>query len=128
MAQALNYAGRPDEAIAHNDKAFRLNPTGAPTYYYTHASISYFLTGRYEDTINVCNEALNRWPQDVPERARLSMAYMALNREEKARKAAQELLRIDPKFSAQRFAENMTYKDPTMATRALELMQKAGLK
>jgi tetratricopeptide (TPR) repeat protein len=128
MAQGLNLAGKPEEAIAHNDKAFRLNPTGAPTYYYSGASISYFLTDRYDDTINVCNEALKRWPQDIPERARLAMAYMALGREEEARKAAQELLRIDPKFSAQRFAQNMTYKDPTVATRALELMQKAGLK
>jgi adenylate cyclase len=128
MAQALNYAGRPEEAIAHNDKAFRLNPAGAPTYYYSHASLSYFLTGRYDDTIEVCNEALKRWPQDVPERARLAMAYMALGREEEARYAADELLRIDPKFSARRFAQTMTYKDPTVATRALELMNKAGLK
>ena len=128
MAQGLNYAGRPEEAIAHNDKAFRLNPTGAPTYYYSGASISYFLTGRYDDTIKVCDEALKRWPQDIPDRARLAMAYMALGREEEARKAAQELLRVDPKFSAQRFAQNMTYKDPTVATQALELMNKVGLK
>jgi adenylate cyclase len=128
MAQGLNYAGRPEEAIAHNDKAFRLNPAGAPTYYYSHASLSYFLTGRYSDTINVCNEALKRWPQDVPERARLAMAYMAMGRQEQAHNAAHELLRVDPKFSARRFAQNMTYKDPTMAARALELMNKAGLK
>jgi hypothetical protein len=48
--------------------------------------------------------------------------------EEEARNAAQELLRIDPKFSARRLAQTMTYKDPTVATRALELMNKAGLK
>jgi adenylate cyclase len=128
MAQGLNYAGKPEEAIAHNDQAFRLNPAGAPTYYYSGASISYFLTGRYEDTINVCKEALKRWPNSVPEHVRLAMAYMALGREEEARYAAQELLRIDPKFSAQRFAQYMTYKDPTVATRALELMNRAGLK
>jgi TolB-like protein/class 3 adenylate cyclase/Tfp pilus assembly protein PilF len=128
MAQGLNYSGRPEEAIAHNEKAFRLNPAGAPTYYYSHASLSYFLTGRYEDTIKVCKEALKRWPNNVPEHARLAMAYMALGREEEARNAAQELLRIDPKFSAQRFAQNMTYKDSTVATQALELMNKAGLK
>jgi adenylate cyclase len=128
MAQGLNYSGRPEEAIAHNDKAFRLNPMGAPTYYYGHASLSYFLTGRYEDTIKVCKEALKRWPNNVPEHAWIAMAYMALGREEEARNAAQELLRMDPKFSAQRFAQNMTYKDSTVATQALELMNKAGLK
>jgi len=128
MAQGLNYAGRPEEAIAHNDKAFRLNPTGAPTYYYGHASFSYFLTGRYEDSIKVCKEALKRWPNNALAHARLAMAYMAVGREEEARKAAQDLLRIDPKFSAQRFAQTQTVKDPTVATQALELMNMAGLK
>jgi tetratricopeptide (TPR) repeat protein len=90
--------------------------------------MSYFLTGRYEDTINVCNEALKRWPKNTLAYASLAMAYMALGREEEARNAAQELLRIDPKFSAQRFAQTMPYKDPTVATNALELMNKAGLK
>jgi adenylate cyclase len=128
MAQGLNYAGRPEEAIAHNDKAFRLNPRGAPTYYYGHASFSYFLTGRYEDSIKVCQEALKRWPNNTLAHARLAMAYMALGREEEARNAAQDLLRIDPKFSAQKFAQTQTVKDPSVATRALELMNKAGLK
>jgi len=128
MAQGLNVAGRPEEAIAYNDKAFRLNPTGAPTYYYSGASLSYFLTGRYEDSIKVCKEALKRWPNNSLAHARLAIAYMALGREEEARKAAQELLRIDPKFSAQRFAQMQPAKDPTVAAQALELMNKAGLK
>jgi adenylate cyclase len=128
MAQGLNYAGRPEEAIGHNGQAFRLNPTGAPTYYYAGASFSYFLTGRYEDSIKVCQEALKRWPNNTLAHARLAMAYMALGREEEARNAAQDLLRIDPKFSAQKFAQMQTVKDPTVATRALELMHRAGLK
>jgi adenylate cyclase len=128
MAQGLNYAGRPEEAIGHNDKAFRLNPTGAPTYYYSAASLSYFLTGRYEDSIKVCKEELKRWPNNALAHARLAMAYMALGREEEARNAAQDLLRIDPKFSAQKFAQTQPVKDPTAAAQALELMNKAGLK
>jgi TolB-like protein/Tfp pilus assembly protein PilF len=128
MAQGLNFSGRPEEAIAYNEQAFRLNPTGAPTYYYSGASLSYFLTGRYDDTIKVCNEALKRWPKNTLAYARLAIAYMALGREEEARNAAQELLRIDPKFSAKKFAQMQPAKDPTTATRALELMNKAGLK
>jgi tetratricopeptide (TPR) repeat protein len=124
----LNFSGRPEEAIAYNEQAFRLNPTGAPTYYYSGASLSYFLTGRYDDTIKVCNEALKRWPKNTLAYARLAIAYMALGREEEARNAAQELLRIDPKFSAKKFAQMQPAKDPTTATRALELMNKAGLK
>ena len=128
LAQVLNFSGRAQEAIVLNEKAFRLNPVGPVTYYYTHASLSYFLAGRYESAVKMCEEELSRWPNNVLAHARLAMSYMAWGREEEARKVAQDLLRIDPKFSARRFAQTMTYKDPTMAARALELMNKAGLK
>jgi adenylate cyclase len=128
FAQVLNYSGRPEEAIAHNEKAFRLNPVGHPTYYYAHASTSYLLTGRYEDTVKVCKEELTRWPNNVTAHARLVMAYSALGRDEEARAVAQELLRIDHKFSAQRLARRMTFKDPAISAQLLELMRKAGLK
>ena len=127
FAQVLNYSGRPEEAIAHNEKAFRLNPVGHPIYYYVHASTSYFLTGRYEDTVRACKEALIRWPNSVPTRARLVMAYSALGRDEEARVVAQDLLRIDPKFSAQRFVRSMPLKDPSLSAKFLELLRKGGL-
>nr|NIS70421.1 tetratricopeptide repeat protein [Pseudomonadota bacterium] len=127
LAQVLNYSGRPEEAIAHNEKAFRLNPVGHPTYYYVHASTSYFLTGRYEDTVKVCKEALTRWPNNVGARARLVMAYSALGRDKEARAVAQDLLQIDPKFSARRLARSMPFKDPAFSAQLLELMRKAGL-
>ena len=128
MTYSAKASGRPQEAIAHNEKAFRLNPTGPPTYYYVHASTSYFLTGRYEEAIKVSKEALTRWPNNVTARARIVMAYSALGREEEARAVAQDLLRIDPKFSAQRLARTMPFKDPSLSAQSLELMHKAGLK
>jgi len=73
-------------------------------------------------------QGVKRWPNNTLAHARLAMAYMALGREEEARNAAQDLLRIDPKFSAQKFAQTQTVKDPTVAAQALELMNKAGLK
>jgi hypothetical protein len=50
-----------------------------------------------------------------------------LNRKEEARSSVQDVLRIDPKFSAQRYAKSMTYKDPALTAQALELMRRAGL-
>jgi len=55
------------------------------------------------------------------------MAYMAWGRDDEARAAAQDLLRIDPKFSVQRYGQSLSYKDPALTAQALELMRKAGL-
>jgi TolB-like protein/Flp pilus assembly protein TadD len=127
LAQVLNFSGRAQEAIALNEKAFRLNPVGPTTYYYTHASFSYILTGRYEDAVKITKQELSRWPNNVLAHARLVWALSAWGHDEEANAAAQNLLRIDPKFSAKRLASALNFKDPSVAPRYLEHMRKAGL-
>ncbi len=127
LAQVLNFSGRPEEAVALIEKAFRLNPVGPPSYYYLYAAHSYRLTGRYEDAVKMFKELLTRWPNNVYAFAGLAMTYAAWGREKEANAAADALLRIDPKFSAQRYARSLPYKDPALTTQALELMRKAGL-
>jgi len=127
FAQVLNFSGRAQEAIALNERAFRLNPVGPTTYYYTHASFSYILTGRYEDAVRITRQELSRSPNNVLAHARLVWALSAMGRDEEAGAAAQNLLRIDPKFSARRLTSSLTFKDPSIAPRYLEHMLKAGL-
>ena len=127
LAQVLNYSGRAEEAIAHNEKAFRLNPVGPPSYFYAHAAHTYTLTGRFAEGVKISKEGLSRYPNNVLLLARLAMIYAAWGRDEEARGSAQAVLQIDPKFSAQRYARSMTYKDPALKAQALELMRKAGL-
>jgi hypothetical protein len=57
----------------------------------------------------------------------LSMAYVDAGREEEARAAAAELLKLKPKFSVKRFAKALPYKDPAELKRALDGLRKAGL-
>ncbi|MBS1236925.1 MAG: guanylyl cyclase, partial [Deltaproteobacteria bacterium] len=97
------------------------------TYYYTHASFSYILTGRYEDAVRITRQELSRSPNNVLAHARLVWALSAMGRDEEAGAAAQNLLRIDPKFSARRLTSSLTFKDPSIAPRYLEHMLKAGL-
>jgi adenylate cyclase len=127
FAQVLNYSGRPEDAVALIDKAFRLNPVGPPAYYYLYASHTYRLIGRYEDAIKLCKQLLSRWPNNFYAHAGLVMNYVALGRDKEARAAAEDLLRIDSKFSAQRYTRGFPYKDPALAAQVLELMRKAGL-
>jgi adenylate cyclase len=127
LAQVLNFSGRAQEAIALNEKAFRLNPVGPTTYYYTHASFSYILTGRYEDAVKMTKQELSRSPNNVLAHARLVWALSAWGHDEEAKTAAQSVLRIDPKFSAKRLASSLNFKDPSVAPSYLEHMLKAGL-
>jgi len=128
LANMLNFSGRPEEAIAHNEKAFRLNPIAPPSFYYIHAAHTYRLTARYEDAVKMCKELLSRWPNNVPAHVQLVLGYTAWGHNEEARAVAQDLLRIDPKFSVQQFVNAMPYKDPALSAKTLELMRKAGLK
>jgi adenylate cyclase len=127
LAQVLNYSGRPEEAITNNERAFRLNPMDRPSFYYAHVAHTCTLIARYEDGIKVCKEGLSRFPDNALLHARLAMLYAALGRTEEARSSVQEVLRIDSKFSAQRYAKSMPYKDPAVTDQSLELMRKAGL-
>lgn len=127
FVQVLNYSGRPEEAVPLIEKAFRLNPVGPSSYYYTHAAHSYSLTGRYEDGIRMAKEMLARWPNIVFGYIQLALYYTALGRDEEARAAAQELLRINPKFSAQQYTKMLPYKDPALNARVLERLRKAGV-
>jgi tetratricopeptide (TPR) repeat protein len=98
-----------------------------PSYFYAHAAHTYTLTGKFEEGVKISKEGLSCYPNNVLLLARLAMIYAAWGRDEEARSSAQDVLRIDPKFSAQRYARSMTYKDPALRTQALELMRKAGL-
>jgi adenylate cyclase len=127
FAQVLCFSGRPEEAVAMAEKAFRLNPVGPSSYYYLYAAHSYGLTGRYEDAVRMSKELASRWPSNVYGHIMLAAYSVALGRVEEARAAAQEVLRIDPKFSAQRNARMAPYKDPARNTVVLERLRKAGL-
>jgi adenylate cyclase len=125
-AVVLNYSGRAEEAVAFLEKAFRLNPFPS-AFYYMDGSVIYRNVGRYEDGVKVCKECIARWPKNIVCNLNLAANNAALGRDEEARAAAQDVLRIDPKFSTQRFLKNSPYKDPALTARALELYRKAGL-
>ena len=127
FVKTLSYSGRPREALAHIEKAFRLNPVGPSTYYYHHAAVTYRLIGQYADGIKMCKELLSQWPDNLLGQVELAMNYAAWSHDNEARAAANDVLRIDPHFSAQRFARIYPYKDPDETARTLELLHRAGL-
>ena len=62
--------------------------------------------------------------------ARLVMAqiYFYSGRDEEARAETAEVPRINPKFSLDKFAKRVTYKNQEDKERAISALRKAGLK
>jgi adenylate cyclase len=125
-AKALVYSGRPEEAIPLLEKAIRLNPL-APSPFYNDLGLAFRLTGRLEEAAALYKKSLLRAPNDFWMHAQLAAIYIEMGRDEEARAAAAEVLRINPKFSLELYAKTSFLKDRSVVDKYSEAMRKAGL-
>jgi len=122
----LNYAARAEEAIRYIQNAIRLNPL-PPASYFVQLAISYRDSGQYEKAIEASKNVLQREPNNQFAYIHMAISYIRLGREEEARAAAAEILRVNPKFSLERYAKILPFPQP-VADRVVEDLRKAGLK
>ncbi len=131
LALTVHYLGRFDEAISLTKKAMRMCPY-YPAIYLTLLPPSYILVGRYQEAIEACELILarSRKGEINPLFAHvfLAEAYAGLGQMDKARKQAEEVLKIDPKFSLENEKRLTAFKDPSIGERRLAALRKAGLK
>jgi len=128
LAWTLWYAGRPEEAIAVQKKALDLNPWASMSGQLYNLGMAYFMASRYEEAISAFRKALNERPKNQFAYMGLAAAYTYLGREEKARAAAAELLRINPTFSLDHYAKILPFKNKDDKEHLINAMRKAGLK
>jgi adenylate cyclase len=127
-ATALLVACRPNEAIPMFQKAIRLNPNVSGT---TLVMLGHALrnAGRFEEAVLVYKKGIQRAPDYVVAHIGLGTAYSLMGREKEARAEAEEILRINPKFSLDYFAKTgAPYKDQSQIDKITNAMRKAGLK
>jgi adenylate cyclase len=74
QAQALNFAGRPEEALRAVEQAMRLNPR-YPFWYLFELGWAYRLTGRYTEAIATLKEAISRNPNFMGSHVNLAVSY-----------------------------------------------------
>jgi len=127
FGKILTFAGRYEESIPELQTAIRLNPIPPNIYLYS-LGISYTLTRQYDEAITWCEKAVRREPNSPWPRLFLAAAYSLAGRDEKARIEAAEVLRINPKFSLEKFAQSVTYKNQEDKERLIGELGKAGLK
>src|SRR4030042_1414567 len=104
LGLVLAYAGRAEEGIPYMQNALRLNPFPSCNYFSNLVSI-YGASGHYEKAIEAAKKALQCEPNTPIPYTTMAISYIRLGREEEAWAAAAEILRINPKFSLERYAK-----------------------
>jgi len=120
-------SGRPEESIPLFEKGFRLDPF-APGMYFAASSVAYHMIGRYDEAVEQARKAVKQDPKSQLTQIALTAACILTGRDKKARTAAAEVLKINPKFSLDQYAQTLPYKDKSQIDRIINALRKAGLK
>jgi adenylate cyclase len=126
LGASLQYAGIMEEAVVMVEKGIRLNPM-PPSSWYVFLGSALFNAGRYDAAMNAAHKAVELSPNNIFAHLLLVLTYSMADRGEKARHAAAEVLRIQPNFTVESFANRLPYKDPVNVERMVKLWRNAGL-
>jgi len=120
LGKVLTFAERFEESIPEYMKAIRLNPI-PPNRYLWSLGLSYGFTGRYDEAITWCEKAIHQEPSSLFAHIMMAVIYSWSGRDEEARAEATEVLRLNPNFSLDKFAERASPK-------IISALRKSGLK
>jgi adenylate cyclase len=126
LGSILIYSDEIELAIELIERAFRLNPIPTPDFY-SFLAIAYRENGQYEKAIEVAKKALSGNPDLLTPHLTLAASYSSLNRNEEARKAVEEILRIHRGFSLEYHANILPYKNKKKLDKLINALRKAGL-
>jgi TolB-like protein len=126
-ANVISWYGKPEEAIPLFQKSIRLNPF-APGYYFHAFSLTCRMAGRYSEALEQAKKAVEQDPRNPIAHIALAASLFLVGREEEARAAAADVLRINPNFSVEQYVNGLPLKDQFQAERYIETLRKVGLK
>jgi adenylate cyclase len=126
MSLVFMVVGRREESVQYAEQALRLDPL-PEHWYFRQMGSAYSFVGRYEEAIAFYKKALQRAPNDILTHLNLTRTYSWAGRLEEARAQADEILRINPKYSLEQAAKTSFYKKQTDRERYLDALRKAGL-
>jgi adenylate cyclase len=124
LGHTLRFSGRYEESILEFKIAIRLNPIPPNNYLFGIAN-SYAKMGQYEEAITWGKKAVRQKPNSFLAHIILTEIYCLSGREEEARAQAAEVLRIQPKFSLEKWAKRVKGPDKE---KVIDALRKAGLK
>jgi adenylate cyclase len=127
MGLALRYAGRFEEAIMNLETALRLAPL-RPINFVNNLAASHLGNKQYDKAILLWAEALERNPDYLFAYQGLTAAYELSGNHEKARWAAENVMRVNPKFSITIEEKMSPIRDEAFKKRVFDAYRSAGLK
>ena len=122
--EALLWLGRLDESIAASEAAHRFDPRIDPDSGFSLA-MAYYTAGRYREALGATDNALARAPGYAYLHAVRAAALGQMGNAEEARKAADQLRRLDPFFQVELFGTR--FVEARFKTKAQEGLRKAGM-
>jgi tetratricopeptide (TPR) repeat protein len=126
LAFILIFSDKIELAIKLLKRALRLNPI-PQSYYYLFLGMAYRDNGQYEKAIEMCKKALSGNPDQLIPYLTLAASYSAINRTEDASKAVEEILRINPGFSLEYYANTLPFKNQEKLDQFVNALREAGL-
>ena len=125
-ATVLSKCGQPELGLQRIRKAIRLCPV-YPLWYLVMLGQVCRVLGKVDESIAAYSEMVNRDPDHIEGHIGFAGILSETGRIEQARASAAEILRINPKFSINRYTSNIAYRDQAVIMRFAEGLRKAGL-
>jgi adenylate cyclase len=126
LATLQYYTGQPQEGLEQIKKAILLNPHH-PYNYPFHLGQAYFILGRYREAADAFEKGLESNPSEERLRVWLAATYALSGREDDARWEAEQVLTLNPEFSAERVSKAFPFKESADRERFQAGLRRAGL-
>ena len=122
----LLFAGEPRRAVDTLVRHMRLDPFYAPVAS-AWLGAAYYMLGRYAEAVKPLQQCASRAPNQRLGRSWLAATYAQLGQMSEARGEANQVLRIDPKFTIGTRRPLVVFKDRDKAEHYFDGLRKAGL-
>lgn len=126
LAGALSYVGRTDEAVKLLQKAMRLNPRYPSPYLFGLGHV-YHAAWKNNDAVTVLKRYVVQNPDALTARIDLACTYSELGYAVEARTEIDEILRLKPNFSLQRWQERSPWADAQELAHHIDNLRNLGL-
>jgi adenylate cyclase len=125
-AHVLNYVGRADEAVELAQRAIDLTPVYPPVWPAILAQ-AYQASGRSAEAVEAADSVLGFEPDNLDAHLVRICASLALGRASDASHSAADVLRVEPSFRVDEYAESQPYRDAADLDLVLDALRSAGL-
>ncbi|MCP4335482.1 MAG: tetratricopeptide repeat protein [Gammaproteobacteria bacterium] len=125
-AAVLTKCGLPKPGLQRIRKAMRLCPV-FPPWFYVHWGQTCRVLGKIDESIEAYQEMLRQDPDQLEGHIGLAGIFSESRDMKKAKKHADEVLRIDPGFSISRYFSSIAFRDQGIIARFAGALSEAGL-